>query len=296
MMSDMLRGRTLREIVRWLPSRVAAAGGDRWAAKDRASAPAIDAPDGVSATDDAPDTSSCPACGRPLEALTGVCAGCGARLVLGVQARRAAAFTALGLVAGLLVGALGMGLLSSATGTRATVAATGVPGASAGSAAPDAGGDGAPSGAIPAAASSALRQSAAVNARLAVTLRELRASLAATPYDPSATAQSLRDLAADASVAAPSVPGLASWPAAASLQAQLGRFYDGILATARRGLAYSLADAAAYRKAGAEMVARFKALAAIDAASRTLADSAGIAFPQADGAGPAAGSAASTAP
>lgn len=257
---DMSPVRSLRGIVARLPLGRATAGDDA---------------SGIAPSEDIPDTSSCPACGRPLEALTGVCAGCGARLVLGVQARRAGAFVGAGLVAGLLAGSLVTGVLVGGA-PRSIVAPT----ASGGEGPAPAGGTGdVPAAAVPATATSVLQQTAAINARLVTTLAELRATLAAKPYDPSATAQGLRDIAADATVAAGSVPALGRWAGAARVQAALADFYDGVLATARTGLAYSLSDAAAYRKAASDMVARFKGLVAIDAAARTLAATAGVSLP-----------------
>ncbi len=259
---DVFRGRTFRGIAIRLPAR-------------RGGTPPPEG--GIAPTDDAPDTSSCPACGRPLEALTGVCPGCGTRLLYGVQARRAGLFVGAGLVAGVLVGSLATGLLVGATRTQATTASEGD--GIAGSSAAPAGEDGQPlPPAIPSLAASALRQSAAIDARLLGSLADLRATLAVSPYDPGTTAQALRDIAADATVAAQSMPALAAWPAAASVRADLVGFYDDLLATARAGLAYSISDAAAYRKAAAQMVLRFRRLPAIDAASRALAASAGIAL------------------
>jgi hypothetical protein len=258
---DVFRGRLLRGIALRLPARSAA--GD-------------EAPTGIAPAEDLPDTSSCPACGRPLEALTGICPGCGARLVLGVQARRAGVFVAAGLVSGLLVGSLVIGLLVGGSKTAGPIPAAAAETSGSDAAIGGASGSGT---AVPSTATSVLRQTATINARLVATLAALRATLSASPYDASATAQGLRDLAADATVAAGSVPALGRWPAAASVQANLAAFYDGVLATARTGLAYSLSDAPAYRKAASEMVARFRRLPAIDAAARALASTVGISLP-----------------
>ncbi len=257
---DVFRGRSLREIAARLPIRSAA--------RD-------EVPPGIAPAEDLPDTSSCPACGRPLETLTGVCPGCGARLVLGVQARRAGVFVAAGLVSGLLVGSLATGILVGGSKTAVPIPAA----AGASGSGPETGATSGSSTGVPSTATSVLRQTATINARLVVTLAALRATLSASPYDASATAQGLRDLAADATVAAGSVPALGRWPAAASVQTDLTRFYGDVLATARTGLAYSLSDASAYRKAASEMVARFRRLPAIDAASRALASGAGISLP-----------------
>ena len=47
---------------------------------------------------------NCPVCARPLSEGTSRCPGCGVRLIMGVQLRRAAAILALGVVLGVLIG------------------------------------------------------------------------------------------------------------------------------------------------------------------------------------------------
>lgn len=235
-----------------------------------------DRPAGVAIGEDLPVVASCPACGRPLDSQNGVCAGCGTRLLLGVQATRAAVFASFGLVTGILVGSFVIGVALS--GVRSPVAPAGAAGADA-TAAPSSAAGGAVEAAIPAAATNALRQAAIIDARLVATYGDLRAALAAKPFDSGDTAQVLRDLAADAAAGSQLLPGLSPWPDAAAVQAELGAFYDGILATARDGLAYSLADASSYRKAASAMVARFRALAAIDASARRLATTVGMELP-----------------
>lgn len=257
----------------------------RWRRRPAGEAPVEAPPLGLAIGEDLPVVASCPACGRPLDAQNGVCAGCGARLILGVQARRAAAFASFGLITGILVGAFAMGVISSATRSLPASAGSGTggtPAATSGAAAsaPVAGSSGGPT--IQAAATNALRQAAIIDARLATTYGELRTALSMKPFDTGETAQVLRDLAADAANGSQLLPGLAAWPAAATVQAELAAFYDGVLATARDGLAYSLADAAGYRSAGSAMVVRFKALPAIDASARRLAATVGLELPVLD--------------
>ena len=230
-------------------------------------------------SDDQPDVPSCPACGRPLEAMNGRCPGCGTRLVLGVQARRAGVFTSFGLVAGVLVGALAMGVVGGATRPAPIVAGTGGTGASE-PAGTGSGGRSAPGTAvIPSAATSALGQVAVINGRLSVTLARLRAVLAATPFDAAATALVLRALAADASFGTQIAAQLAKWPAATALSADLATFYGSVRGAARGGLAASLTNDAAYRAAATKMLAVFDGLAAIDRETQRLATEAGISLP-----------------
>lgn len=276
MAMDLFRGRSLG----WaMKPRSPRAGHPDADTDDAADAPAV-----LALTEELPDTSSCPTCGRPLDALTGVCAGCGTRLVLGVQARRAAVFVAFGLLAGLLIGSVTMLLVTPRTVAEPVAAAAGS--TDPGLAGSTASGTGAsPTGApgpvatiapVPRDAANALRQVLAIDARLGATAVDLRRILAAKPFDAVGAARSLRDVAADASVGAQYPPGLAAWPAAASVENATAGFYDGVLTIARGGLSFSVADAAAYKSATVAMIVRFRALGSIDAAARSLATTAGI--------------------
>lgn len=266
---DPFRGRSLGW-ARFRSPRAGSAAGGAGAESDAAA--------GVALTEEElPDTSSCPACGRPLEALTGVCAGCGTRLVLGVQARRAAVFVAFGLVAGLLVGSISVRLITPPPGLGAPAAAAVGPAGSVPAASPSEGAGAAATVApVPRDAANALRQVVVIDARLRATAADLRRILAAQPFDPVAAAQSLRTAAADASVGAQYPPGLAAWPAATSVRRDVAGLYGGVVTIARGGLSFSVADAAAYRKATAAMIVRLRALGTIDAAARSLASIAGI--------------------
>lgn len=227
-------------------------------------------------TDDQPVGLSCPACGRPLESVTGRCPGCGTLLVLAVQATRAGAFTSFGIVIGLLLGATTMGILAGSTKTDATaVEAGGQTGTKPSQTTPAA--EAPP--AIPSVARSALTQSAVINGRLVASLAGLQTELAAPTFDTVAVAQALRALAADAQFGDSLAPQLARWPAATPLSAGLATFYGSIRATAREGLSASLTNAAAYEVAGTRTVELFAALSGLDAMTQQLATEAGLTVP-----------------
>ncbi len=249
--------------------------------------------DGVMITEDQPEVLSCPACGRPLEAMNGRCPGCGTRLVLGVQARRAAVFTGFGILSGALIGALATGILLGATRplpvTDSAGHATAETPATGGGTAPE-------TPVVPSAATSALSQAAVINGRLAGALERLQFELVASPLDAFGTAQALRALAADAAIGAQIAPQLAKWQDAAGLSADLAAFYASIRATAREGLAASLSNVAAYEDAGTRMVAVFTALSGLDDATQQLANAAGISVPSVTLPGRPDAPAASTAP
>ena len=125
----------------------------------------------------------CPACARPLGSGSSRCPGCGTRLIARVQAGRAIGFMASGLMIGLLAGGgvmAGISALSrpldalpatTITGTNPVASAVAVGVAPAASVAVQV-------PAIPSVATSALRQSAFVNDRLALDAARLTAALA----------------------------------------------------------------------------------------------------------------------
>lgn len=227
-------------------------------------------------TDDQPEVLSCPACGRPLESVTGRCPGCGTHLVLAVQAKRAGVFTSFGVVIGLLVGAAAMGMVAGATRSDATaVGARGQTGTQPSQPTPA----GQVPPAIPSVARSAITQSVVINGRLVASLTGLRTELTAATFDTVAVAQALRALAADAQFGDSLAPQLARWPAAARLSAELASFYGSIRSTAREGLSASLTNAAAYQDAGTKMVAQFAVLPALDGLTQQLAAEAGVTVP-----------------
>ena len=143
----------------------------------------------------------CPACDRPLAVGTSRCPGCRTRLIGGIRATRAAGFVATGLMVGLIVGTAGTAGVFLLT--RPVPVAVTEPAPSAaplGSAGPilTAPPIEVPVG-IPAAARSALRQSALIDARLIADGDRLRAAL--TARAPTAElARILRTMAANAAV------------------------------------------------------------------------------------------------
>lgn len=250
--------------------------------------PAPAAPVALPIGDDDSDIFSCPSCARPLATGARRCPGCGTRLLMGVQAARASVFVALGLAVGLMIGAV-VGVVA-VTPTPADPAQTGasavpaVPGASGLAAAsapaiPPAATSAPANPAVPPAARTALTQTATMNARLVTGLPTLEAALAAPTLDTGAVAGVLRSMTADAAFAKDVAAKLRGWPAAASVGAALGTFYEDIRATALDGLAASLGNEAAYRAAAQRMVGILYGLAPLDAASRDIAREAGLTLP-----------------
>jgi hypothetical protein len=217
---------------------------------------------------------TCPACARPLSEGTSRCPGCGARLLLGVRVKQASAILVLGVVLGFLFGgvvtAAAMSLTAHEASAPAVVVATPVPVTAA---VPS-------SGAVvlgpPQAAVSALSGTAVVNGRISVDAVTLSTTLA----DPGATttdiARALRSLSADAALGTDLVARLAPWREAGAAGGQLGDFYRTMSKTATLALRGSLNDVSGYRHSAAGMQAVLGDLAAVDAASRTLAASVGL--------------------
>ncbi len=245
-----------------------------------------DTPTTIGAADE--QVFNCPQCARPLVVGAARCAGCGTRLVLGIQLRRAGLFIALGVAIGSLVGGGAVavsisGALAAAFGQAPVVpVATAAPPPLA-TAAPVATPaiDPGPA-AVSATAVSALRQTATLNARLAFAAQQLRAEIAAKALDTAAVATTLRAIASDAASGEGIAPRVGTWEAATALSADLGGFYRDARASARAGLAASLANEPAYRAAAAEMVGILDAIGALDAASRVLAAEAGTTLPPVD--------------
>jgi hypothetical protein len=221
---------------------------------------------------------NCPVCARPLALGAGLCPACGTRLLLGVPARRASFFIAIGLVVGMMVGGSAMAVVAS---IRSAESATPVaPAVSGPSAAP---GASAPAPAVdpsvPAAAISALRQTALLNDRIAADAARLEVALRAGSSGTPDVARALRALAADAALGAPMAESIAAWTAGADLSADLASFYRKIGATAKEGLSFSLANDRAYARAARDMLRVIDRMAALDATSRSLAASAAFELP-----------------
>jgi hypothetical protein len=227
----------------------------------------------------------CPTCGRPLNDGTWRCPTCGTRLVLGVALKRAGLILALGMVIGVLAGgaatAVAVSMSISGPGSTAgslpiradTIVPTDLP-----ATAPPVVVRSAPDG-PPSAAMAALRATAVVNARIATDMATLRSTLDDGHPSPVAIARALRSLSADAASGIDLVGRLAPWTAAAEVRSGLDSFYRDMADTARLGLRSSLADTAGYREAGEAMIQALSGLAAVDAASRSLATDVDLELP-----------------
>jgi hypothetical protein len=242
--------------------------------KPRSEAPAI-------GEDDA-NIIDCPVCKRPLDAANRRCPGCGTRLVYGVQGSKAAMFVSFGLAVGLIGGATAMGLAATRAGAVATtvtpqptaiVTATVAPVPSGVTASPALPG-------VSAAALTALRGTATVNAWIAATSAPLAAELASSDLDTQAVAKILRDLTFEAGAAQSLLPSLGEWQDATAVRAQLDDFYGRLLDASKVALSASIHNDAAYRSGASSVLGLIGGLAKIDDASRGLARTAGIDLPQ----------------
>ena len=240
----------------------------------------------------------CPSCARPLIVGTARCPDCSTRLIAGVRATRAVTFVAAGLLVGVLIGG---GLVGAVAllGRPAAVAAVGAtastpftaPAPSAPGVVPPTASAPATSGpvastapppvdpAVPGSALSALRQSLLVNQRLVTDAAKLSAAMAATKPASAEIARALRQLAADAAFGDRIAPDVGAWSDATGVSADLVDAYAAIGATARAGLASSLANTRAYLKAGRAMQLVMADLAEIDEAARALGAAAGMDLP-----------------
>ena len=222
---------------------------------------------------------ACPVCARPLAIGTGRCPGCGTHLLARVQARLAALFISIGLVAGLLIGA-GLTTIVNALGGAPHVAAV-APGHTASpspnrtaSPSPSSGGTAVP--AVPPIGGSALVGAVAVDSRLAASRAALVAALGAPRFDVSAVAQTLRTLSADAVLGLKLTSHLDDWPAARAVGADLTSLYISVQDTAAQGLGVSIRNEAGYRAAAKQMVDLLSGLGAVDTQARDLAAASGL--------------------
>ena len=237
--------------------------------------------------DDDSDIFNCPSCARPLAVGARRCPGCRTRLLLGVQVKRAAVFVAGGIAAGLAFASafvvlsvnVGLASVELREGAPAQPAASAIaepaPAASVApvvSAAPVA-------PAIPPASVSALARTAEMNARIAAGIPILQAALAEPSVDTAVVAEVFRAMTADAAYAAGAAERLGGWDDAAYVSTGLSALYGDVRATAREGLAKSLGSEPAYRTSAEKMLAVLAGLAPLDAASRDLAEVAGIDLP-----------------
>ncbi len=221
---------------------------------------------------------ACPACARPLDAGVSRCPNCGTRLIAGIRATHVSGFVAAGLLVGLIIGTSVTGTVAILTRPTADAATT--PAASAAPLASAVIPSGAPvvDPAIPTAAVSAIRQSAALNQRLADDAGRLALALAASPRSTADLARILRSLSSNAQYGERLAPEVGRWTAATGLSTTLATLYADVGLTARDGLAASLRNDAAYVDASRRMVKLLGGLATVDAETRPLADEAGLAL------------------
>ena len=223
---------------------------------------------------------TCPSCARPLSEGTSRCPGCGTRLIMGVQVKRAGGILALGVVLGLLIGGVTTAVaitLSLREPAPVVAAAPSVaPSVAPASATPSflAVDPGAPVAAV-----SALSGTVVVNGRITVDAETLRDTLSRSKATTIEIARALRSLAADAALGIDLAARLTPWTDAAQTQTHLNDFYRAMAEAARSGLRASLNDNGAYRKAGADMRTVLKTMGTVDAESRTLAETIGLELP-----------------
>src|ERR1035437_179811 len=229
---------------------------------------------------------SCPRCGRPVADGLVRCGGCGTRILMGVAAPRALLFLTAGAVLGLLVGGLAVGSIMSANrpadgGTTALLP----PGPSVStSASPSTTSTPSPlpsvaKQAVDPLAASALRQVASTNQQLASSLETLKQELKSTSIDTGAMSATLRAMSAAATYGGTVVGYLSAWPAAATLQGQVGRLYTQVVAVAANGLSAQLASQKAYQAAGTQIVSILAELPGIEEAATALGQSGGVDLP-----------------
>jgi hypothetical protein len=131
----------------------------------------------------------------------------------------------------------------------------------------------------PAGALAALSGTAVINGRITVDAATLAETLSRKGATTIEVARALRSLAADAALGLDLTGRLAPWAEAAPLVAQLDEFYRAVATQARAALRASLADAAGYRRDGAQMLKVLQGLADVDAASRAFAATVGVVLP-----------------
>jgi hypothetical protein len=210
------------------------------------------------------------------------CPACGTRLIMGVAVRRAATLMGFGAIVGLFIGGMITSVvikgLMDPTAATAFDPADGVarPVASAGpSVVPVA-----TAIPVPAAAQSALRQAAILDARIADDANALsRIASSGTAND---IAKVLRSLSADAAIGADLAPRIAPWPGGETLSRDRAAFYAAVTSSAHGSLGDSITDTKAYRANAKAMLKILKGLPALDAASRTLAAVAEVELPPVD--------------
>jgi hypothetical protein len=216
---------------------------------------------------------NCPSCARPLSEGTNRCPGCGVHLIMGVRLKRASAILALGVALGILIGGVTTAAAITLSLDDPAKAVTPVASAAPSVAAVASAGPSfvAVDPVAPASAISALSGTAVVNGRINVDAATLIATLARPDASTIEIARALRSLTADAALGIDQAGRLGTWADAKLVQAGLTDFYQAMTDAAHGGLRASLTDAAAYRKAGADMIVVLATLSDIDSRSRALA-------------------------
>jgi hypothetical protein len=202
--------------------------------------------------------------------------------VLGVPVKRAGLFMAVGGLAGALAGGtlvaiVAMGSILIRAGMVApppTATPTVSPGVSA---TPTLTAE--PTPAVPPVARSALAQVGSLNVRLASAQDSLQALLRERNLDTGAVAQTFRSIASTSSTGSEAAARLVIWEDAATLSVQLSSFYGELRDTARSGLAASLTNEPAWRRAAEDMASVLAELESLDTELRLLAAEAGVVLP-----------------
>ncbi|MDQ2964387.1 MAG: zinc ribbon domain-containing protein [Chloroflexota bacterium] len=243
-------------------------------------------PDALPIGDEERTIFNCPVCARPLATGATRCPKCGTRLVLGVPAKRAGLFMAVGGVAGamaggLLVAVVALGSVLVRAGMvppPATPSPSGTvhPTSSPVAATPE------PPPSVPPVARSALAQAGSLHVRLASAADTLKISLEARQIDTTEIARTFRTITSTAATGSEVAGRLVVWDDAAALSVQLSSFYGELRDTARAGLAASLQNEPAYRAAAEDMLSVLAQLASLDAQARVLALAADVVLPPLD--------------
>jgi hypothetical protein len=137
---------------------------------------------------------------------------------------------------------------------------------------------------MPASTRSALLQAIGLNDRLTGDGAGLRAALSTSSFDASTVAQILRSISADSLFGQQLAQRVSAWPGSSDVGAQLASFYGGIHEAAANGLLSSVQNQGAYRAAASQMIRLLEGAAAIDAAVRSAAGSAGVGLDSPSGA------------
>jgi hypothetical protein len=236
----------------------------------------------------------CPACTRPLVIGARRCPGCGTRLIIGVQAKRAGILVAIGVFGGLILGGV---LSTTATALGGAIQDT-VAAVTAGSSAspstspavsPSAGAPTIGPGTIstvPALTRSALAQAVGVHTRLTASKALLASALKAKNLDSVGVSQTLRAMSADAVIGLQLSSHIGAWSGGKELSGELTTFYSAIQVTAASGLSASVRNDNAYRVAGQRMLALLGGLTALDLRVHDVASQAGVVFVPLESAAP----------